>query len=450
MSSLDFEIEWIETGRVRAEELKATWASLKITVDGRPITRVFDKQLNSVREHLFVPTYPLAEWIAFNWWNLFYECFSDARARNYPQRHNLRFGREGFALPNLQISPKDDLVFVQWSEQQDDTANLEYLTRGSAHIERVALEAAFRRIVEATLQRLHDCGVDESPLEEEWRAIEDADPAETEFCVAAAALGLNPYEVTEPLSEEIIKAANLLPSEIRYEFLSVANADELRKQADNLSKTIERLTQAEAVHSYLADIKKETGTYTASVIPADADAPWKEGYRCARKLRDELSIDGKAFESMADLLGVLQMHAASEDLRGEQPENAEPYDSLVVINKVNSAQFSVPKKREESRKFAFARALYEYLFTDLKAASLTTATTTSQQKRNRAFAAEFLAPSAVLQRLVRTRAVSSDDVDELAGQLGVSYYVIANQLLNHGIVDTIAGHSEDIYIEGRE
>jgi len=132
MGSLDFQVEWVEPGRVRTPELRATWASLKISVDHRPTTKVFDRDLTSVREHIFVPTYPLAEWIAFNWWSLLYECPSDARAGDYAHRHALRFAREGFVLPDLEISPRDDVALVSWRSAEQRCSKLEFLGHGTA------------------------------------------------------------------------------------------------------------------------------------------------------------------------------------------------------------------------------------------------------------------------------------------------------------------------------
>ena len=56
-----------------------------------------------------------------------------------------------------------------------------------------------------------------------------------------------------------------------------------------------------------------------------------------------------------------------------------------------------------------------------------------QQQRNRAFAAEFLAPSATLRNKAPAASVDGEDMDELAREFGVSPFVIAHQIENHGI-----------------
>jgi Zn-dependent peptidase ImmA (M78 family) len=59
--------------------------------------------------------------------------------------------------------------------------------------------------------------------------------------------------------------------------------------------------------------------------------------------------------------------------------------------------------------------------------------TTARQKRNRAFAAELLAPSSGLRDRVQTAEVGPDQVEELADEFGVSTEVVSLQLENHRI-----------------
>ena len=49
MSSLRFEFEWQDPAGARGEELRGTWASLSILIDGIPITELQDRHTNSVR-----------------------------------------------------------------------------------------------------------------------------------------------------------------------------------------------------------------------------------------------------------------------------------------------------------------------------------------------------------------------------------------------------------------
>ena len=99
---LDF--EWQDPGAAKGEELRATWGSICIHLGEACITELQDRRSRSVRRQLYLPLYPLAEWIACNWWFLTTEteCRS-VNDREFERRHNLRWAREGFALPSLSI-----------------------------------------------------------------------------------------------------------------------------------------------------------------------------------------------------------------------------------------------------------------------------------------------------------------------------------------------------------
>src|SRR5260370_23365723 len=96
---------------VKTTELRETWARIEIHGGGDVVTLVEDRESGSSGRSIFCPLYPLAEWIAYNWWFL----KADARPAsqfifaNVPnmtwnrgvtadaiQRHNLRSAGDGF------------------------------------------------------------------------------------------------------------------------------------------------------------------------------------------------------------------------------------------------------------------------------------------------------------------------------------------------------------------
>ena len=54
---------------VTAPELRATWARLSISIGGDPLTLV-ERDHSATATAIYVAAYPLAEWIAYNWWLL--------------------------------------------------------------------------------------------------------------------------------------------------------------------------------------------------------------------------------------------------------------------------------------------------------------------------------------------------------------------------------------------
>ena len=68
-------------------------------------------------------------------------------------------------------------------------------------------------------------------------------------------------------------------------------------------------------------------------------------------------------------------------------------------------------------------------------AGLVTRGATRRQQTNRAFAAEFLAPSRSLRERITYSTVDDEQVDDLAEEFGVSTQVIRNQIENHRIAE---------------
>jgi Zn-dependent peptidase ImmA (M78 family) len=60
-----------------------------------------------------------------------------------------------------------------------------------------------------------------------------------------------------------------------------------------------------------------------------------------------------------------------------------------------------------------------------------TRTRSERQKRNRAFAAEFLAPADMIREKIAADRLWEDDLEELGEVFGVSPRVIRHQVINH-------------------
>jgi hypothetical protein len=63
-----------------------------------------------VRFGIYVPLFPVAEWMVSNWFFLWDEWRSDAPR----DRHNLLTAREGFALPDLTFRPTESHMELTW------------------------------------------------------------------------------------------------------------------------------------------------------------------------------------------------------------------------------------------------------------------------------------------------------------------------------------------------
>ena len=88
---------WIEPGGAKGSELRATWARLAIEIDGKSVTRAIDSLSRGVRDSVYLPLYPFAEWLVTNWWFLLYEVEPRqlGAGEGFYGRHSLRSAGEG-------------------------------------------------------------------------------------------------------------------------------------------------------------------------------------------------------------------------------------------------------------------------------------------------------------------------------------------------------------------
>ena len=433
MSRLTFEFDWADPLGAKGPELRATWAYLKILVDGAPITRMLDERANTVRDGIYIPLYPLAEWFATHWWSINYEIPSPSRAADeaFSQRHsNVRF-REGYAIPRLLFHSTGTGVSIRWYRERLSRAGCEFLDEGQVTVPSGDFQAEIIRLIEATLERMNSAGVVGTLLQDEWKEIsengydEDVRP----FCVAAAQLGLDPYSTDDEMAGRIIGISETIPGAIRDEFLAVARAEQLVSDAASVASALASVDTGDSDLSNLQSAREALGRLDISNAP-----PWQQGYDAARALRRTWQLNGEriaSVEQFGSWLGAdaTRLRAAIFDLEPEAP-----FDAAVGSNTAGHPRFGLVRTaRPESRLFDFSRALFELLHSPDAGPALVTRSASAVQMRNRAFAAEFLAPAETLRGLVHGSLVWPEQIDELSDQFGVSSFVIRHQLKNHRI-----------------
>lgn len=429
MSKLTFDFEWIDPAEARGAELRATWARLQISLDENVITRLIDDTFRSVRNSLFLPLYPLAEWIATHWWFLFFEVETPGRSTSdqYDKRHNLRYSAEGFALPSLAIQPMGERIRLAWQPARFVTQNLEFTASGSGYVPAFELRQVFSDFITAILGRLHEQGVEDTLLEREWDSIQAIDPQEQEFCSAVALLGLDPYTLSEQKQQEIMEISEQLPVSLWPDFFALADFTALPQQANQV---LEALASSRRNRANLESLKALRQEMSASRLPQGS--PWEQGYEFARDLRHKLKLNGEMLSSLSSLEKALSIPTKKlESAIVKITSLPVTFNALVATNAVESPVFAVPRRREEATRFAFCRALFEYLTTLEGEPLLVTGARSERQKRNRAFAAEFLVPADLLREALPGQTVGDEEIDDLAANFGVSPSVVWHQIENH-------------------
>ena len=438
MPNLSFAIDWVDAEGIEGAELAATWASLRIQSGGSVVTQVHDMRAQTVRDFVFVPVYPLAEWLATNWWFLTRECENPVKTADpaFRRRHGLGSNREGYAFPNLEIVSSGTQIRLSWSRTQPYCSKVEFLNQGAVQLDIQEFRERCAELIDCVIQRLHTLNVHDTLLQDEWTAIQATDADESQFCAAAAGLGLDPYDMNESERINLLRLANQLGDSVLEEAVAALDPQCVHEGGTCI---VNAMQTAKSNGLRLASMESLRQSINAGG-PSSTRPAWKSGYQLARQLRQGLDLGVhplNTMEHLADALDgppdLMERMAQPVDLTG-----ALLVDGVVAQEDDEPPAFALRPLRDDNQRFHFCRALSEMLASPNTDGLLTRAHTERQQC-NRAFAAEFLAPSSALQEKISGLVVDGEDIDELAAQFGVSARVIEHQIVNHRIADIRLG-----------
>lgn len=430
MPRLSFDFDWVDPEGVRGPELSATWASLQIRVGDSVITRILDNRAKTVRDFIYVPLYPLAEWLVTNWWFITHELQNPAKEGDpdFRRRHSLSTSREGYAFPNLDVIPSGAQTRIVWKKDRPAWSKVEFLEDGFMRMDGNEFRETCGDFIDQVIGRLDSLGVHDTFLEEEWDAIRSADEEEAGFCKAAAGLGWDPYALDDADRDHVLLIAEKLGGLLDEAVPALDTTDVVAGSSAIVSAIEEARSNSlslERIESFREAIRHD------SIIGRD---PWDVGYGWAQRLRQNLGLDGQPLSDMKQIAEALGEDAESLD-RVTQPFGFfvdTPLIDGVITRDDEKPAFAFRSLGYHGRRFHFCRALAEVLASPHSDALITRAHSERQQ-RNRSFAAEFLAPSSALRQRVPRPFVDDDDIDELAEEFGVSSRVIEHQVANHRI-----------------
>ena len=276
------------------------------------------------------------------------------------------------------------------------------------------------------VRRLVSCGIEGTFLQEEWAAVQAADEDESRFCRTAAGLGWDPYALGDSEREAVVRLEQVLDESIFEEALAVLDAEYLEAETTAIAAALRpgNGTPLPLEHVRAVGTQPTVG----------GDSPWLAGYALAKDLRGRLGLDGAPLPTM-EALGDALRESPAALVAATRPRDlgaADLVNGVVTCNEDDLPAFALRRGPDSNRRFHFCRGLAEILTSPGSPALLTQARSDRQQ-RNRAFAAEFLVPAAALQAKVPRPILDEEDVDELAAEFGVSPWLIAHQLENHGI-----------------
>ncbi len=435
-SSREFrvEVDWESAPGVATPEFRATWALLSIRIGSHVITSVEDSD-GAYRRSVHTSAYPLAEWIAFNWWALKAELrpsalplhvwrWSNVTSQEWLRRHNVRGAGSGMPWPDLTFVSEGNTTRAVW-RGGPGLANqpVSFLSNGDEYLRTSHFFEELTHFVDVVIDRLHEAKIYDTPLAKEWSALRATDDDEATFACAAARLGLDPYSMSDEAQENLISISQRLAPELMDEFLDSADPNHLNtaltwlEQARRRANTLTERRPAGAISRWQS--------YWEVPHASQDNRPWKRGYAAAQELRRILGIQPTEQLNMDSLVRDARQPGQSAGLEGFTQWL--PNDQLVLV-------LPSGKRLATAVRFAQARSL-GLILASRRREHLLDPASTDLSKESRAFAAELLAPAAgVAEYLSTLPAVTDAAFDAVAARFKTSTWLIRHQYENQ-VVD---------------
>ena len=278
----------------------------------------------------------------------------------------------------------------------------------------------FCRLINAVLERLKQRKAADSYLTDEWASIVSAeqDPAQRSFCERAARLGCDPFALDDGMAKNIEELGSLLPESLIDDF-----CDSIRlSQFSSGAAAVQDFVKHANISAPEAGRWGECSEFLSKCTSA---TPWRDGYQKAREFRAYLGWEGPAPENF---LGTLRESLGPLEIRSLA--TLDGIDAISAPTFTGAPVFGLRDLfREDQKRFNISRALSDFLPSGQP--SLVTRGRSEHQQRNRAFAAEFLAPAESIKQRLSGRWVGDEEMGEIAQEFRVSDLVIRHQIQNH-------------------
>jgi hypothetical protein len=420
-------IEWLDAPGVSTTELASTWARYEIWIDGRCVTQVEDSD-GTFRRSVYGSLYPLAEWVAANWWLLGndirpsavdsrYWTWPSVRAQPWLVHHNLRAAGDGMAWPNLTVVPEGYITRAVWVPDRDRTLGpVRFVSVGDAWVRSEEVTEGLAKLVDHVLDRLAEAGLPKTRLSEEWAEIASTDEEEGAFCRTVARLGLDPYSVDDRTAAEVLDVAERLPVALAGDFFDSADPRDVRRAGAWTLRALGAATTAAAMApNTLQPLYEATSTDSALLV--SAERPWTTGYRMAQQVRQALEVRSIDRFDISPWVGKTTYGRDSAGIQGV---------AAVAQSRCGLVQGT------SQTSFGQARALGRVLTRPQQHSFILSAARSHDERVAGAFAAELLAPAAGIRQALDALGGRLDDAafDAVAGRFRVSPLVIRHQYEN--------------------
>lgn len=412
---MKFSADWIENATNVASEERATVANFRLCLSGQNVTMNLREDVSS--DHIVISLYPLAEGLAHDWWHLFGSREREVSLTKY---------RTGYAMPDIRLRYDGMAVEVIAHQKVYQNPALRFWAGPSEILTRQEAESSLSEFIELVLNRLHTSGQQNTSAALRWTRIQASrsDPQETEFCEAAGALGVDPYEISDRDAALIEKSASLFQKESLAEFLSGAKD----YRTDLLLKWIAAAEKRPKQKACLTELVSTARKAVELAPERERDRSWALGYRRARSFRKVLNLQQteriRSDKALAKKLGASSSFEAAKGVDGIRALRSHPREDEVAIHMRDHG--SSPQA-PITQLFSFTRAVGDVAcFPSPTRSPVNELRSAYRQAAGRAFAAEFLAP---IEEVLSMHADGHDSMT-IANEFSVSTTVIELQIEN--------------------
>ena len=439
MTELKLIYDWLVTGN-DSPEYRQTMAALQMHVGSVNVMRNQDIWSKTIQESVLVSAYPLAMWLASSWWRLGWEplpAHGVAPSIDWRMAHEMGAADHGFVWPQV-VFASDSEVMQVWAvpSRSGDIQSITYLNGldTPASITLSAFQHSAGDFIVSVISRLEAVDCKNSALFNLWKLIQEEviDSESAKYRRIEAEMGYDPDECPE----ELMKKALELDREMGAAALS------------ELAPIYGKSSVQEPLAA-IVELSKSDGIIGAPTLQVPADVmiirhglPWERAVATARALRKMLGNPGGVIDTatLSEALGL------SERAVEEWSPSGHSKAAIAVPQPGHKFKFIPRKKHPIGKRFELARLIGDYLLAERANGNWLASTdlSTSRQKFQRAFAAEFLCPIEALQDFLRDD-YSESAIEDAVHHFEVSQRTIESLLVNNGVLPStfLTAYAED-------
>lgn len=428
MSNISFSCEWLAAGQDPLH-LRETSAQLTVRVNDISLTQNEDVWSKTVRDSVLVSAYPLAMWMATSWWRLNYEPLSKHGVlppTDWRLAHEIGAANSGYVWPHMVFAPDGEVIQI-WAipSNPNSKQSVRYLTGLPTHISvgLASFQSAVDDFVGSVISRLRAVDQANTDLANLWALIREDrnNPEQAKLRRLEAQLGFDPEECPD----SIMAAAVTLEKRMGLAAMSELAPVYGRRGHDTALGDLANLVDAQGVQG-CPEIKRGSVINKNTTVP-----PWRRAVESARDLRQQINNPSEPIGD-SDLYGLLGLKADAVDAWSP---NKRQQVGLAIPDKQGKMRFVYRKRHPIAKRFEFARFLADYVSSNDSTEGWLTSTdlSTSRQKFQRAFSAEFLCPINALAGFLGGD-FSEAAIEEAATHYSVSEETVKSLLANNGYI----------------